>query len=123
MFKNLVPKIFYDRLQDGLRFFVDALGFSITYRDDIMAVVERDGAKACIVQSPEFAAKDRPELGIDVDHADEVFGEMSARAPQLLHPNANVVSLKTWGAREFAMRDETGVCVIFREWQHESSAT
>ncbi|WP_272932557.1 hypothetical protein [Xanthomonas translucens] len=29
MFKNLIPKIFYDRLQDGLDFFVDGLGFAV----------------------------------------------------------------------------------------------
>lgn len=116
MLKNLIPKIFYDRLQDGLGFFAEGLGFEILYRDEGMAVIARDGAKAYLVQSPEFAAKDRPELGIDTDDVDEVFEEMSARAPHLLHPNSSVASLKPWGAREFAMRDETGVCVIFREW-------
>jgi len=117
MFKNLIPKIFYDRLQDGLEFFVDALGFEVQYRDAHLAVVARDGAKAYIVESPEYAAKDRPELGIDTDDVDAIFREMSARAPQLLHPNSNVVSAKPWGSREFAMLDKTTVCVIFREWQ------
>ncbi|UKE77657.1 hypothetical protein [Xanthomonas graminis] len=46
MFKNLIPKIFYDRLQDGLDFFVDGLGFAVLYQDATMAVVARDGAKA-----------------------------------------------------------------------------
>src|SRR5690606_28396584 len=73
MFKNLIPKIFYDRLQDGLEFFVDGLGFDILYQDAEMAVIARDGAKAYIVQSPECAANDRPELGIDTDDVDEVF--------------------------------------------------
>lgn len=73
-------------------------------------------AKAYLVQSPEYAAKDRPELGIDTDNIDEIFKETSSRSPRLLHPNSNTVSLKPWGAREFAMLDKTTVCVNFREW-------
>ncbi|MDQ1120859.1 catechol 2,3-dioxygenase-like lactoylglutathione lyase family enzyme [Pseudoxanthomonas winnipegensis] len=66
-FHNLIPKIFYDRLEDGLAFFVDALGFAVLYQDADMAVVARDGAKAYLVENAEWAAKDRPELGIEVD--------------------------------------------------------
>jgi len=116
MLKNLIPKIFYDRLQDGLEFFVDGLGFEVLYQDDTMAVIARDGAKAYLVESPEYAAKDRPELSIDTDDVDGLYREMSERAPHLLHPNARSVSLKPWGSREFAMLDKTTVCVNFREW-------
>src|SRR3546814_808642 len=116
LFKNLIPKIFYDHLQDGLEFFVDGLGFVVLYQDKDMAVIARDGAKAYLVQSPEYAAKDRPELGIDTDNVDEIFKEMSSRSPHFLHPNSNTVSLKPWGSREFAMLDKTTVCVNFRQW-------
>lgn len=116
MFKNLIPKIFYDQLQDGLDFFVTGLGFDVLHQDAEMAVIARDGAKAYLVQNPEYAAKDRPELGIDTDDIDRVFAEMSARCPQLLHPNLRVVTPRPWGAREFAMLDKTTVCVVFREW-------
>lgn len=116
MFNNLIPKIFYGRLQDGLEFFVSGLGFEIRHQDADLAVITRDGAKAYIVRSPECAAMDRPELAIETDSIDEVFKEMSARSAHLLHPNAKTVSLKPWGAREFAMLDKTKVCVVFREW-------
>lgn len=119
MFKNLIPKIFYDRLQDGLDFFVGALGFEVLYRDAALAVVARDGAKAYLVESPEYAAKDRPELGIDTDDIDAAYRELSARAPERLHPSSNRVALKPWGAREFAMLDATTVCVVFREWPRQ----
>jgi hypothetical protein len=115
-FKNLIPKIFYDRMDDGLSLFVDGLGFEILYRDEALAVVARDGAKAYLVQSPEYAAKDRPELAIETDHIDEIFRDISTRTPQLLHPNAKTVALKPWGAREFAVLDRTTVCVVFRQW-------
>ncbi len=118
MFNNIIPKIFYDQLQDGLEFFVAGLGFEVLYQDATMAVIARDGAKAYLVQSPEYAAKDRPELAIETDDINAIFKEMSARAPMLLHPNSNKVSLKPWGAQEFAMLDKTTVCVIFRQWEN-----
>jgi hypothetical protein len=116
MFTNLIPKIFYDRMDQGLALFVDGLGFELKHRDAELAVVARDGAKAHIVQSPEYAAKDRPELSIETDHIEQIYREISIRTPKLLHPNGKTVTLKPWGAREFAVLDETGVCVIFRQW-------
>jgi hypothetical protein len=121
MFKNLIPKIFYSRLQDGLEFFVDGLGFKVLYQDTAMAVIARDGAKAYLVQNAELAALDRPELGIDTDNIDSLFKELSARSAHLLHPGSKSVSHKPWGSREFAMLDKTTVCVTFREWPAEDS--
>jgi hypothetical protein len=106
-------------LQDGLEFFVDGLGFEVEYRDDTMAVISRDGAKAYLVENAQCAALDRPELGIDTDGIDAVYAEMLQRCPHLLHPNSHNVALKPWGSREFAMLDKTTVCVVFREWPDE----
>jgi hypothetical protein len=36
-----------------------------SYQDSDLAVVDRDGVKAYVVESPEYAAKDRPELAIE----------------------------------------------------------
>jgi hypothetical protein len=41
--------IFYDSLEEGPDLLVDALGFEVKYRDDGIAVVERDMAKAYLV--------------------------------------------------------------------------
>jgi catechol 2,3-dioxygenase-like lactoylglutathione lyase family enzyme len=119
MFKNLIPKIFYSRLDEGLEFFVDVLGFELGWRDDTLAVVERDGAKAYLMENAELAALDRPELAIETDDIDAVHAELAARAPERLHPNLPNVQLRPWGAREFAMLDKTTVCVVFREWSDE----
>jgi len=116
MITRLIPNIFYDKMSDGLDLFVDGLKFEILHQDDSLAVVQRDGAKAYIVESPEFAAKDRPEIALETDTIDELFAEISARRPDLLHPNGRVISKKPWGAREFALLDKTHVCVIFRQW-------
>lgn len=116
MFKNLIPKIFYSRLPEGLAFFVEGLGFEVLYQDAQMAVIARDGAKAYLVEDPGCAATDRPEFGIDTDDIEAVFAEVSTYSPHLLHPNSKTISLKPWGAQEFAVLDETTVCVTFREW-------
>ena len=113
---RLVPKIFYDQLEQGLDLFESCLGFQVRYRDTDLAVVERDGAKAYIVASPEFAAKDRPEVAIETDNIDSIYKEIKSRRPEMLHPNANQVTLRPWGALEFAVLDKTTVCVVFRQW-------
>ncbi|RAP59650.1 hypothetical protein [Oleiagrimonas sp. MCCC 1A03011] len=116
MMKNLIPKVFYDDLQDGLDLFVGGLGFEVMYRDDTLAVVARDGAKAYLVENADYAAMDRPELAIETDDIDALHAEISARGPQWLHPNVPKVIMQPWGAREFAVLDSTTVCVVFREW-------
>ena len=116
MLQRLIPKIFYDSLGEGLDLFVDALGFQVKYQDDGLAVVERDMAKAYIVASPEYAAKDRPEIALETDNIQELFDEISARRPELLHPNSPRITRRPWGALEFAVLDKTTVCVVFRQW-------
>ena len=116
MMKRLIPKIFYEKMDDGLDLFVNALGFKVMHRDETLAVVERDGAKAYVVESAEFAAKDRPELAIETDTIDALFDEVLKSRPALLHPNLKTVQTRPWGAREFALLDRTGVCVVFRQW-------
>ncbi len=114
---RLIPKVFFDRLEQGLDLFVGCLGFKVLYQDADLAVVERDVAKAYVVESTEWAAKDRPEISIETDTIEELFAEISARRPDLLHPNAKQISLRPWGALEFAVLDATGVCVVFRQWK------
>jgi hypothetical protein len=99
MMNRRVPNIFYEHLADGLELFVASLGFSVLH----------------LVESAEFAAKDRPQIAIETDTIDDIFQEVSTRSPHLLHPNAHRVELKPWGFREFAVRDKTNVCVVFRQ--------
>jgi hypothetical protein len=121
MLINLIPKIFYDRLEEGLDLFVSGLGFAVLHQEDDLAVVARDGAKAYLVASPEDAAKDRPELAIETDDVAEIYREISGRRPDLLHPNLPRVTQRPWGALEFAVLDPTTVCVVFRQWPRISA--
>jgi hypothetical protein len=116
MITRLIPKVFFDELRQGLDLFVEGLGFKVLHNDGSLAVVERDGAKAYLVESAEFAAKDRPELALETDNIDELYAEVAAKRPDLLHPNSRTITKRPWGAREFALRDATHVCIIFRQW-------
>jgi hypothetical protein len=116
MMKRLIPNIFYSSLDDGLDLFVTCLGFKVLHQDATLAVVERDGAKAYLVESAEFAARDRPQITIETDTIDELYREISSRSPQMLHPNSRHIEKKPWGAREFAVLDKTDVCVVFRQF-------
>jgi hypothetical protein len=116
MMIRLVPKIFFDRMEDGLDLFVNCLGFTVLHQDASLAVVGRDGAKAYVVESAEYAAKDRPEIAIETDNIDEIFQEVSTKRSDVLHPNLPRVTKRPWGALEFSLLDKTGVCVVFRQW-------
>jgi hypothetical protein len=116
MMIRLVPKIFFDRMEDGLDLFVNGLGFTVLHQDASLAVVGRDGAKAYVVESPEYAAKDRPEIAIETDNIAQIHAEVSAKRPDILHPNLPRVTKRPWGALEFSLLDKTGVCVVFRQW-------
>lgn len=116
MLQRLIPKIFYEHLEEGFDFFIDGLGFQLMHLDQGFAVIERDGAKVYLVENCEFAAKDRPELAIETDTIGVLHVEIRSRRPDLLHPDSSVVTKKPWGALEFAVRDATDVCVVFRQW-------
>lgn len=116
---RLIPKIFFNHMDEGLDLFVGCLGFKVLHQDSSLAVVGRDGAKAYIVESPEFAAKDRPEIALETDKIEEIYRDISARRPDVIHPNLPRVTRRPWGALEFSLLDKTGVCVVFRQWPPE----
>lgn len=119
MMTRLIPKIFFNQMSEGLDLFVNCLGFKVLYQESTLAVVGRDGAKAYVVESPEYAAKDRPEIAIETDTIEEIHKEISAKRPEALHPNLPRVTRRPWGALEFSVLDKTGVCVVFRQWPAE----
>lgn len=40
---KVIPKIFYADIKVGLNLFIDTLGFKVTYQDDYLKIIERDG--------------------------------------------------------------------------------
>ncbi|HVK44086.1 MAG TPA: hypothetical protein VM429_04190 [Micropruina sp.] len=119
LFKTLIPKVFYADLNVGRDLFVDGLGMAVVHDDGDFVVLERDGCKLYLVQDAEYAAKDRPELGIETDAIDAIHADIAARRPDLLHPTypaGGGIVRREYGAREFAVLDSTTVCVVFRDW-------
>ena len=119
-FTKLVPNIFYTDIKVGLDLFVDCLEFTIGY-DDLQSenpccVAEKDGLALFIFQNKEFAEKDRPELRLQTNNIEDVYDKVKLTHPELFHPNLNTVTLRPWGAREFALRDKSDVCIIIQQW-------
>jgi hypothetical protein len=119
-FTKLVPNIFYEDIRDGLNLFVDCLGFDIGFNalesDNPCCVVQQDGLSVFLFQNKEFADKDRPEFRLHTENIEEVFASIAKTHPQFLHPNLNRITLRPWGAKEFALKDDTDVCVIIQQW-------
>lgn len=117
MLTRLVPTVFYADAAVGIDLFVDGLGMEVVHQDGGLTVVEREGAKLNIVENAQAAAHaERPEYGLETDDIEAVFADVSVRRPDLLHPNLPRVTLRPWGAREFALLDATTVCVVVRQW-------
>jgi hypothetical protein len=119
-FTKLVPNIFFEDIKDGLNLFVDCLEFGIGYNDleseSPCCVVQKDMLSVFLFQNKEYADKDRPEIRLHTDNIEEVYEKISKTHPQFLHPNLNTITLRPWGAKEFALRDKTDVCIIIQQW-------
>lgn len=118
-FSKLVPNVFYKNLNSGLKTFVDCLEFTITYderaRGNQFCVVEKDGLRVNLLQDKKYAAEHHPEFRLVTDDIEGVYKSVKARHPELLHPNLSVVTLRPWGAREFAITDDQ-LGVVIQQW-------
>ena len=119
-FTKLIPNVFYEDIQDGLHLFVDCLAFSVGYNDlksdNPCCIVQKDTLAVFLFQNKEYADKDRPEIRLHTDNIEEAYTTISQTHPHLLHPNLNRVTVRPWGAKEFALKDNTNVCVIIQQW-------
>lgn len=119
-FTKLLPNVFYTDINVGLKLFVECLEFSIGH-DELQSehpfcVIEKDGLGLLLFQNKEFAEKDRPELRLVTNNIEEAYNKIASTHPELLHPNLKAITLRPWGAREFALRDESDVCIVIQQW-------
>lgn len=92
-FTKLIPNVFYTDIQVGLKLFVQCLKFEIVF-DDLTGnqpscVVQRDNLGVFLIQSQEFAEKDRPELRLQTDNIDEVYTTIKTTHPNSSTPTAS----------------------------------
>ena len=118
-FSKLVPSVFYIDISDGLKLFVDCMQFSMEHQALVASqpycVLEKNGISIMIFQDEQLAKEHYPELRLETDNIEEVYATISASHPYLLHPNLNKVTLRPWGAREFAIADKQ-LGIRFQQW-------
>jgi hypothetical protein len=118
-FTKLVPNIFYADIRSGLKIFVECLEFSIGHdelnSDQPFCVVEKDGLRINLFENKEYAEKDNPEFRLVTDDIEEVYKKVASKYPELLHPNLSKITLRPWGAKEFALTDEQ-IGIIIQQW-------
>jgi len=118
-FERLVPNIFYVDIADGVRTFVDCLGFEIRHDErrsfQPFCVVGRDGLGVNLFQNAELAKEHNPEFRLVTQNIQEVYDKVSASHPEFLHPNLPTITLRPWGAKEFALTDGQ-IGVVIQEW-------
>ena len=99
--------------------FVDCLEFKIGYEEikskNPFCVLEKDGLQLYLFEHKELAKEHQPEFRLQTKSIDEVYMKVSSSHPDFLHPNLSKVTLRSWGAKEFALRDHQ-VCIIIQQW-------
>ena len=119
-FTKLVPNIFYTDIKVGLRFFIECLEFSMGHEelnsDQPYCVIKKNELSILLFQNKEYAEKNRPEFRLVTNDIEEVYKKVSSTHPEFLHPNLKEITLRPWGAKEFALKDDSNVCIIIQQW-------
>jgi hypothetical protein len=102
-----------------LLFGTDAASEGLNLQDLVASqpycVLEKNGIRIMVFQDEQLAKEHYPELRLETDNIEEVYATISASHPHLLHPNLNKVTLRPWGAREFAIADKQ-LGIKFQQW-------
>ncbi|MEO6850695.1 MAG: hypothetical protein ABI203_11970 [Mucilaginibacter sp.] len=118
-FTKLVPNIFYADIHTGLKLFVDCLEFKIEHdeTDSVrpFCVLARNGLRINLFENKELAAEHFPELRLVTENIEEVYQKIVTSHPEFLHPNLSKITLRPWGAMEFALKDEQ-LGIIIQQW-------
>lgn len=118
-FTKLIPNIFYSDISVGLQLFVNCLQFEIVYNDlkaeDPFCIIKKDNLVIHLLENKEFAMRDRPEIRLETDDIEAAYETIFKSYPNLLHPNLNIITSRPWKTKEFALLDESGVCVVVQE--------
>lgn len=118
-FEKLVPNIFYANIDDGLKLFADCLGFTIGHDERNSAqpfcVLEKDRLRINLFQNAELAAEHSPEFRLVTADISAVYRTVAANHPEFLHPNLKEITVRPWGAKEFALKDKQ-LGIVIQQW-------
>jgi hypothetical protein len=68
-------------------------------------VVNKGELSVMIFQDKDQARNDHPELRLVTNNIEEVYTKVASEFSELLHPNLKEITLRPWGAKEFAIVD------------------
>ncbi|TDQ06223.1 VOC family protein [Pedobacter metabolipauper] len=118
-FIKLVPNVFYTDIDEGLKLFVDCLEFKVTHNElgslKRFCVLEKDGLRINLFEDAILAKEHHPEFRLVTSDIEEVYRKVSASHAEFLHPNLKTVTLRPWGAKEFALMDMQ-LGIIIQQW-------
>ncbi len=100
--------------ESALRFYVQEMGFVVTWRAGEMAGIARNGISFNLAFNNERAWADNASFSIGVTDLDALYQEYRGISAQV-----GPLEEKFWGRREFHMIVSSGVCLQF----HERTAT
>ncbi|NIJ52441.1 hypothetical protein [Dyadobacter arcticus] len=118
-FTKLVPNVFYTDINEALKLFVDCLEFTIGHNEldgnKPFCVLEKDGLRINLFEDIKLAEEHNPEFRLVTDDIETVYEKIAANFPEFLHPNLAKITLRPWGAKEFALMDKQ-LGVIIQQW-------
>jgi hypothetical protein len=118
-FTKLVPNIFYNDINAALPLFVNCLGFEIRHDERGSAapfcVIEKDGLRINLFENSELANQHNPEFRLVTENIEEVYRNVCLTHPELLHPKLQKITLRPWGAKEFALMDGQ-LGIVIQQW-------
>jgi len=118
-FEKLVPNIFYIDINEGLKLFVDCLGFTIGHNElnssQPFCVLEKNGLMINLFENEKLAKEHNPEFRLVTKNIEEVYQKVFESHPEFLHPNLKKITFRPWGAKEFALMDKQ-LGIIIQQW-------
>ena len=118
-FTKLVPELYYSDIKSGLKTFVDCLEFQVGHEelnsDNPYCVLNKDGLTVLLFQNKEYSQQFKPLLRLVTDDIEKVYNRVVTNFSELLHPNLNTITMRPWGAKEFALLDDQ-IGIVIQKW-------
>lgn len=95
-------------MKEALEFFVERMGFTVTYQAGGVAGVRRDDVAFNLVESNDRAWIENTSCSIGVSNLTALHEEY-----RTLPAKVGPLEMKIWGRREFHMVIPSGVCLQF----------
>jgi catechol 2,3-dioxygenase-like lactoylglutathione lyase family enzyme len=104
-------------MQATVAFYVDKLGFEVTFQSNDMVIIQRSDIEIMLANSDDPHTASQTSFRVQVSDVDGLYAEYHAQAIAPFHVNEGTglgtVKTMPWGTREFPVRDLAGVCITF----------